>query len=264
MWVTISPVGEGKGVRVGRRGNAENPFSRFWFSSAYLCASASLRWVLLLLLSATASAAGQKPYYAKVISVIDGDTVMVEHAKHRTTIRLASIDAPERTQAYGDVSREALTARVLRKDVYVQPKVIDEYGRTVATLELNGVDINREQVRKGYAWEYSFHHADHAMVALQNEARAARRGLWAEANPQPPWEYRKTHHTPPPVNKQGATPGSKLSRDAIRPACGKKHYCSQMVTCEEARFYLTQCKVATLDKDGDGTPCESLCAPGAK
>ena len=196
------------------------------------------------------SAAQQKSYTAKVIAVMDGDTVMVEHAKKRTTIRLASIDAPERTQAYGDVSRDALTGRLLRKEVLIVPHAVDDYGRTVATIELNGVNINQEQVRKGYAWDYSFHHADHQIVALQNEARAAKRGLWSEANPLPPWEYRKTHA---PAR---ATPAANND-----PACGKKRYCSQMKSCEEARFYLVQCKVKTLDKDGDGTPCESLCLP---
>lgn len=220
--------------------------------------------VLLLcgLGSSLSHAAQQKPFSAKVIAVMDGDTVMVEHAKKRVTIRLAGIDAPERTQAYGDVARDALTGRVLRKEVLIVPHVIDDYGRTVATLELNGVNINQEQVRKGYAWDYSFHHADRQMVALQNEARAAKRGLWSESNPLPPWEYRKANPHQAPAQAPRTSKASKAANNDA--ACGKKHYCSQMKSCEEARFYLVQCKVATLDKDGDGIPCESLCLPARR
>jgi endonuclease YncB( thermonuclease family) len=211
------------------------------------------RVVLLLLGAGLAHAAELKPYYARVLSVIDGDTVIVEHGKRRITVRLAGIDAPERTQAWGDVARDALTGSVLRKEVRVLPQAVDDYGRTVGVLELAGRDINREQVRKGYAWEYSFHHSDHALVALQNEARAARRGLWSQPNPQAPWDYRKA--------QGGAAAAQSAPAVATAPGCGQKRYCSQMSNCEEARFYLVQCKVATLDRDGDGTPCESLCAP---
>jgi phosphatidylserine/phosphatidylglycerophosphate/cardiolipin synthase-like enzyme len=42
-------------------------------------------------------------------------------------------------------------------------------------------------------------------------------------------------------------------------ACGNKTKCSQMISCEEARFYLTRCSVRSLDKDGNGVPCEALC-----
>ena len=41
--------------------------------------------------------------------------------------------------------------------------------------------------------------------------------------------------------------------------CQAKRYCTQMKTCEEARAYLTQCKIKSLDRDGDGVPCETLC-----
>jgi hypothetical protein len=93
------------------------------------------------------------------------------------------------------------------------------------------------------------------MVALQNEARAEKRGLWSQLQPVPPWEYRKAHPSSAPKPQRA---------EAITPGCGSKHSCSQMKTCEEARFYLVQCQVKTLDKDGDGTPCESLCGPKAK
>ena len=194
---------------------------------------------------------GAAAFNAQVIVVQDGDTVMVLHNKKKTSIRLAGIDAPEKLQSYGPASRDALAALVLRQTVRVIPKAVDEYGRVVAIIELGHMNVNEEQLRRGMAWEYSHYHADKSLIALQTEAQRARRGLWAEASPTPPWEFRKTH-------------AATREQTAANSACGKKRYCSQMVSCEEARFYLTQCKIKTLDKDGDGVPCESLCLPGKK
>ena len=187
-------------------------------------------------------------FVAQVIVVLDGDTVMVLHANKKTTIRLAGIDAPEKRQPYGPASRDSLASMVLRKDVRVTTNTVDDYGRVVAILAVDQLNVNEEQLRRGMAWEYSHYHSDKALIALQAEAQRARRGLWASANPTPPWEFRKTH-----------TPTRAV--EVADSACGKKRYCSQMVSCEEARFYLTQCRVKTLDKNGDGVPCENLCKP---
>ncbi len=190
-------------------------------------------------------------FIARVIAVLDGDTVIVQERAKKTTVRLAGIDAPEKLQDFGPASRDALVALVLNRHVQVTTKTVDDYGRVVALLQAGRVNVNEEQLRRGMAWEYSHYHADKALIALQTEAQHARRGLWAGANPLPPWEFRKTH-----------APTREL--EAANNPCGKKRYCSQMVSCEEARFYLTQCRVKTLDKDGDGMPCESLCVPGQK
>jgi hypothetical protein len=99
------------------------------------------------------------------------------------------------------------------------------------------------------------------LIALQNEAMQAPRGLWALSNPTPPWEWRKMH--PSSLSSAVAT---SASDSAATPdaSCGKKKHCSQMTSCEEAKFYLAQCGVKSLDGDGDGTPCEALCAPQKK
>ena len=194
------------------------------------------------------AAAHAATFNAQVIAVLDGDTVMVQHDNKKTTVRLAGIDAPEKLQAFGTASRDALAALVLRKEVRVTSTAVDEYSRVIGVLHVGKLNVNAEQLRLGMAWEYSHYHSDKAMIALQTEAQRARRGLWAGANPQPPWEFRKTHA---PTREQGA----------LATACGKKHYCSQMVSCEEAKFYFTQCRVKTLDKNNDGVPCENLCRP---
>lgn len=195
------------------------------------------------------SAVFAETFDAQVVAVIDGDTVIVQHEKRKTTVRLAGIDAPEKAQPFGALSRDALAALVLHKPVRVITRTVDDYGRVVALLQVGAINVNGEQLRRGMAWEYSQYHADKALTALQADAQRARRGLWADARPVPPWEFRKSHA---PTREQ----------QALATVCGKKHYCSQMVSCEEAKFYFTQCRVRTLDKNNDGVPCEALCNPG--
>ena len=214
-----------------------------------------MRWwgVLLCCLGWAAQA---ETFDAYVIAVIDGDTVLALHGQQKIKLRLVDIDAPEKAQAFGRESREHLKSRVLKKVVQVESRAIDQYGRTIATLKLDGVDLNQEQVRQGMAWEYSFHHADRSFIALQNEAQQAKRGLWAQTSPQAPWQWRKQH---PAYYRQSA---SVISPPVLEPydlACGKKRHCAQMSACDEAHFYLTRCGETSLDADGDGIPCPKLC-----
>jgi endonuclease YncB( thermonuclease family) len=196
------------------------------------------------------SAPGQE-FTAKIIAVLDGDTVLVRRENGLVKIRLAEIDAPEKAQTFGETSKHSLTGMVLGKQVKVISQAVDQYGRLVAHLSVDGWDVNAEQIRRGMAWEYSNFHSNQTLIALQNESRQASRGLWAQSNPTPPWEWRKQH------------PSSGTARLAPTPdpGCGNKKHCSEMSSCEEAKYYLTQCGVKSLDGNGDGVPCEKLCAP---
>ncbi len=213
------------------------------------CALRVLSRLALLGLVCASPVCGAEQFAAKVIVVLDGDTVLVLRGEQKVRIRLANIDAPEKAQSGGMASRASLSELVLRKNVQVDSQAIDQYGRTVATLRVDGQNVNEEQVRRGMAWEYSHHHRDRRYIALQREAQAARRGLWAEADPMPPWHWRKLH-----PDRRDRT--SAAARDA---RCGAKRYCSQMASCAEAMFYLKQCGLVALDANRDGVPCEALC-----
>jgi endonuclease YncB( thermonuclease family) len=215
--------------------------------------------VYVLLLCASSLAQGEE-FIARVIAVLDGDTVLVlpeSGGRHPAKVRLAEIDAPEKQQAFGEASRRSLSGMVLGRQVKVAVQAVDRYGRMVAHLDLDGLDVNAEQIRRGMAWEYSHYHRNHALVALQEEARRVPRGLWVSGNPMPPWEWRKLHPNALPVQSDIAE-----SSPAMQPApsCGNKKHCAEMTSCEEARYYFTQCGIQTLDGDGDGVPCEKLCA----
>jgi micrococcal nuclease len=132
-------------------------------------------------------------FAAKIIWVIDGDTVVAIMNRHKTHIRLTNIDAPEKDQPYGDESRRALMDKVLKQEVRVTTRGTDKYGRTLGELSVNGESINEAMVREGYAWEYSWRHSNKSYVELQREAESARRGLWTDNSPMPPWQWRKLH-----------------------------------------------------------------------
>ncbi len=208
-------------------------------------------WLLLCCLSWAAQA---ETFDAYVIAVIDGDTVLVLRDKQKLKLRLADIDAPEKAQPYGKQSTEYLKSRVNKKVVQVESRAVDQYGRTVATIKLDGADINQEQVRQGMAWEYSFHHRDQTFIALQHEAQQAKRGLWQQQSPQAPWVWRKQNPT-----YYRAPAKAVASFEPYDLACGKKTRCKQMQSCDEAHFYLTRCSLGSLDTDGDGIPCPKLC-----
>ena len=67
----------------------------------------------------------------------------------------------------------------------------DRYGRLLGRVWGAGIDANAEQVRRGMAWVFDRYVKDRSLYPLQDAARAARRGLWADAQPLPPWEWRQ-------------------------------------------------------------------------
>lgn len=207
---------------------------------------------VLFFLSLTAQA---ESFDAKVIMVMDGDTVMVLKGKQKIKVRMVNIDAPEKDQAFGKQSRESLQEMVGKKTVRIDSQAVDQYGRVIGMISVDGVNINQEQIKRGMAWENTHFHSDKRYLAMQAEAQQSRHGLWAQADPEAPWNWRKLHHSDD-TSSQHKQADPKVPSNA---ACGKKRYCAQMATCDEAYLYLTQCGVATLDRNKDGVPCESLC-----
>ena len=128
----------------------------------------------------------------RVVKIADGDTLVVldgSNAQHR--IRLFGIDAPEHGQAFGTKARENLAGKVFDKVVRVDVVDRDQYGRSVGRLYLDDRYINMEMVRDGYAWRYTHFDKSGAFITAEREAHVARRGLWADKNPTPPWEFRR-------------------------------------------------------------------------
>ncbi len=221
--------------------------------------------MLIALLCCLALSVQAETFSAQVIMVMDGDTVMVLHDGQKIKIRLANIDAPEKAQTFGQQARDSLQEMIGKKQVQIDSQAIDQYGRVVGTISLDGRNINQQQVQRGMAWEYSHFHSDKTYLALQSDAQQARRGLWSQANPQPPWAWRKQHPSTQPASnaRQIQAFSTATPQPVYDAACGKKLLCAEMSSCDEAVFYLTHCGVKSLDGNNNGVPCESLCN-GAK
>ncbi len=138
----------------------------------------------------------------KVVTVADGDTVTILTAERvQTRVRLVGIDAPERGQSFGTRARLALAALAYQRQVTVEYKKKDRYGRILGKLLVNGMDANLEQIKSGMAWHYKPNPRDlsppdrirYAQAEL--EAQAAGRGLWSDRHAVAPWDFRKNQRS---------------------------------------------------------------------
>jgi len=205
---------------------------------------------VLLLVGGPAVAA---EFSGKAIAVLDGDTLLVQRGGKPVKVRLAEMDAPEKAQPYGAASQKSLAELVMGQQIRVAVHAVDNYGRLIATVRVNGINANHEQVRRGMAWEYSRFHSNRELMALQREAQQAKRGLWVGENAVEPSQWRKQHSATAQYH-------AAASPTVAPAACGSKRRCSQMSSCEEAKRYLELCGPKSLDSDRDGIPCEKLCA----
>nr|WP_275983128.1 thermonuclease family protein [Propionivibrio soli] len=135
-----------------------------------------------------------------VVAITDGDTVKTRCATagryEQITIRLAEIDAPEKRQPFGEKSRQSLAELCFGVEAEIRAQTTDRYGRTVARIVCRGRDANAEQVRRGMAWVYDRYVTDRGLYGLQEAAQRSRVGLWREADPMPPWEWRRERRKP--------------------------------------------------------------------
>ncbi len=212
-------------------------------------------------------------YTGRVVAISDGDTLTLlvpDGASFKQVkVRLGEIDTPESRQPYGNRARQALSDLAFNQQARVVVQDTDKYGRTVGRVYVGGVDVNAEMIRQGAAWAYRQYLKDQSLLKLEADAKAAKRGLWAlpEAANCPPWDWRRgncaTASAPAarapvaPTAAPTAAPTSAATSGGF--TCAGKRYCREMTSCEEAKFYLTQCGVSSLDGNHDGVPCAKLC-----
>ena len=131
----------------------------------------------------------------KVISVADGDTITIlDEGKQQTKIRLYGIDTPEKAQAFGKKAKKFTASLTAGKQANVTVYDTDRYGRSVGVVFVNGINVNEEIIKNGYAWQYrKYCKASFCSdwLKLEEHARSFAFGLWDESNPQPPWDWRK-------------------------------------------------------------------------
>lgn len=156
---------------------------------------ATIECLLALAALLIASAPAHADFSGTVVRILDGDTLEVLVDKSTARVRLAEIDAPEKGQAFGAKARQALGDLTFRRIVTVQEAGKDRYGRTIGTVLVDGQSANRAMVATGVAWAYRAYLVDRSLLRLEQDARTARRGLWIDSSPIPPWEWRAEKRT---------------------------------------------------------------------
>jgi endonuclease YncB( thermonuclease family) len=128
----------------------------------------------------------------KVIKIIDGDTITVlSELDKQYKVRLAEIDAPEKTQPYGKNAKEELSNKIFQKKIKILWKEKDQYDRVIGQLYIGSRYINQEMVEEGWAWNYEKYSSNNEIAKSQENAKTYKKGLWQSPNPIPPWKWRK-------------------------------------------------------------------------
>lgn len=176
--------------------------------------------VIACLLSVAAHA-DEQDFSGTVGRIFDGDSFLVRPAKGRDVdVRLQDIDAPEKSQPYGNTARAALVKLIGDRKVFVDVIETDHYGRKVVRIyrEPDRLDIAKALVRDGHVWVYRRTIHDRSLIELEEAARAKHLGLWAlpETDRLPPWQYRYLQRQKP---KRSALERAQPSRfhQAIAP-----------------------------------------------
>lgn len=132
----------------------------------------------------------------RVVGVSDGDSLTALSIDHeRVKCRLYGIDAPEKKQAYGQASKASLAALSFGRSAVIDVVGRDRYGRSVCKVQVNGLDVSREQIARGMAWMYRRYAKDVAYSDAEAVAQARGLGVWRDSDPVPPWDFRRSRNT---------------------------------------------------------------------
>lgn len=128
----------------------------------------------------------------KIVKVKDGDTfVLLDSLNVQHVIRIADIDCPEKGQPFGNVAKNYLSNLIFGKNIYVQKKYIDKYGRTIGNVFFKDENIAFKLLENGLAWHYKYYSDDKFMSDLEDNAKKNKKGLWIDKNPINPYNWRK-------------------------------------------------------------------------
>jgi endonuclease YncB( thermonuclease family) len=155
------------------------------------------KWIVLVLLIGLQWTAHADVLLGHVVGVSDGDTITVlDDNKQRHVIRLMGIDAPEKVQAFGQRAKLSLSDLVFNRDVSVTWFKKDRYGRTIGQVYVGATDVCLEQTKLGLAWHFKVYEREQSVedrtryADAEEQARIAKNGLWIEANPINPSDFR--------------------------------------------------------------------------
>ena len=169
-----------------------DPTTKIWLAPALFAAGC------IALVQPSMAAAPHSDRWSGVVTyVVDGDSIRVRPLQggKPVSVRLDGIDAPEICQSGGDTARDALRRRVLGRQVVIEGKSRDDYGRLLARTLLDGDDVGARLVKDGHAWSYRYRGSAGPYAAQQRIAESAGRGIFAASSVPPvyPAAFRKQH-----------------------------------------------------------------------
>lgn len=140
----------------------------------------------------TSTLYSQMSFLGKVISIKDGDTVIViDSLNNQTTLRLAEVDCPEKNQAFGTKAKQFTSDQIYLKQVTYIVTEIDRYGRSIAKVYYdNNKYLSEEIIKNGFGWQYKKYSTSKLLATLEEEARKNKKGLWIDPNPIYPPDFR--------------------------------------------------------------------------
>jgi micrococcal nuclease len=155
--------------------------------------------ILCLILMLTGPTFAWADFVARVLLVHEGDRLTIHHQGRKDIVYLRDVDCPELKQPYGKQAKHATAAYIANREVVVRNLKRDRQGRMTADILLpDGRQVAHELVKEGLAWVQRGGSGDQALKDMEELARAAGTGLWAEPHPVPPWQWKSTkparHH----------------------------------------------------------------------
>ena len=132
----------------------------------------------------------------RVVKVLDGDTYDLLLADNTIVrVRMEGIDAPENGMPFSRKAKSYLQELCKNQTVKIKNNKFDESGKRILSFSYlnDGRELSHEMLKAGFAWHFKKYNSDSNLAALENEASEAKRGLWKDKNPMPPWENRKLH-----------------------------------------------------------------------
>lgn len=150
-----------------------------------------MRFLLILCLQMLISCEQPDTLKGQIVGVHDGDSATLRTNSQTYKLRLQGIDAPELGQEFGRRSKQGLSDLIFGTEVSVTDMGKDRYGRTLAIIHCDGVNINQKMVEQGWAWHYKKYSSDKQLSKGESLARKEKKGLWQQTQVTAPWDYRK-------------------------------------------------------------------------
>ena len=149
---------------------------------------------VLFLVFSSINSISQTKLTAKVVGIKDGDTVVVlDSLNNQTTLRLAEVDCPEKSQPFGTKAKQFTSDQIYLKKIKYVVTDTDRYGRSIAMIYYDNDNryLSAEIIKAGMGWHYKRYSTSTKLANFEVKAKKDKIGLWVDNNPIAPWEWRR-------------------------------------------------------------------------